>query len=79
MNKNNRLGDCSKDFGDKGKELEDYESSEKHICSAFDAHDSLFHFLDLISDIVDGFVNVVKTVSQDCYLDLDVNVGWLEH
>ena len=59
--------------------LEEDETTEEHIGGAFESHDPLLHFLDLVSYAVDGFVDVIESILQNRYLDLDVDFGWLEH
>jgi len=59
--------------------LEEDETTEEHVGRAFQTHYPLLDFLDLRSDAVDGLIDVIESILQDCYLDLDVYFGRLEH
>ena len=57
--------------------MEEDETTEEHVGGAFESHDPLLHFLDLVSDAMDRFIDMIESILQNCYLDLDVDFGWL--
>ena len=59
--------------------MEDNQTTEEHVGGAFDPHHPMFDLFNLLTDAVEVIIQMVKTVLQNCYLDLDVDFGWLKH